>query len=81
MADKWIPDDLLFYAPTWVNFFENPTTVQFDHRVLGITTVTNCALLWLRCMKAGPSLPPRAKIAANVLIGVACAQVCVRGVR
>lgn len=34
MADRWIPDDLLAFSPTLRNFFENPTTVQFDHRVL-----------------------------------------------
>lgn len=34
MGDKWIPDDVLEYKPTWTNFTENPTTVQFDHRIL-----------------------------------------------
>lgn len=34
MADRWIPDDLLAFSPTLKNFFENPTTVQFDHRIL-----------------------------------------------
>lgn len=34
MADRWIPSDLLAFSPTWKNFFENPTTVQFDHRHL-----------------------------------------------
>ncbi|XP_011702299.1 PREDICTED: cytochrome c oxidase assembly protein COX15 homolog [Wasmannia auropunctata] len=40
MADKWIPDDLLGLSPVLKNFTENPTTVQFDHRILGITTLT-----------------------------------------
>ncbi len=32
-----VPDSsrLLFDAPLWRNFFENPLTVQFDHRMLG----------------------------------------------
>lgn len=34
MADKWIPDDILAFQPAWKNFTENPTTVQFDHRIL-----------------------------------------------
>nr|XP_006824222.1 PREDICTED: cytochrome c oxidase assembly protein COX15 homolog [Saccoglossus kowalevskii] len=46
MADKWIPDDILALSPTWRNFFENPTTVQFDHRLLGTTTATIVGLLW-----------------------------------
>ncbi|XP_076241900.1 heme A synthase COX15 [Calliopsis andreniformis] len=40
MANKWIPDDLLALAPKWKNFTENPTAVQFDHRILGITTLS-----------------------------------------
>lgn len=34
MADKWIPDDILAVSPVLRNFTENPTTVQFDHRIL-----------------------------------------------
>lgn len=36
MADRWIPSDILAMSPALKNFFENPTTVQFDHRVLVI---------------------------------------------
>lgn len=38
MGDKWIPDDILAFSPVRVNFTENPTTVQFDHRILVIFT-------------------------------------------
>lgn len=34
MGDKWIPDDILAFSPKLKNFTENPTTVQFDHRIL-----------------------------------------------
>ncbi|CAD5111118.1 DgyrCDS457 [Dimorphilus gyrociliatus] len=34
MADSWIPDDILAYSPKISNIFENPTTVQFNHRHL-----------------------------------------------
>ena len=34
MGERWIPDDLLAFSPTLRNVFENPTTVQFDHRIL-----------------------------------------------
>lgn len=34
MGERWIPDDLLAFSPTLKNIFENPTTVQFDHRIL-----------------------------------------------
>ena len=34
MADRWIPSDIMNFSPKWKNVFENPTTVQFDHRIL-----------------------------------------------
>lgn len=34
MGERWIPDDLLAFSPMAKNIFENPTTVQFDHRIL-----------------------------------------------
>ena len=34
MGDRWIPQDILDHTPKFKNFFENPTTVQFDHRIL-----------------------------------------------
>lgn len=34
MAGQWVPEDLLTMRPRHKNFFENPTTVQFDHRIL-----------------------------------------------
>lgn len=34
MADRWIPDDIMKFSPFLRNFTENPTTVQFDHRLL-----------------------------------------------
>ena len=36
MADRWIPTDLFAHEPKWRNFFENPTMVQFQHRILGL---------------------------------------------
>lgn len=37
MADKWIPSNIMALTPIPKNFTENPTTVQFDHRILGNT--------------------------------------------
>ncbi|KAB7497126.1 Cytochrome c oxidase assembly protein COX15-like protein [Armadillidium nasatum] len=39
MANRWIPTDLLTISPVLRNFTENPTTVQFDHRILGTTVL------------------------------------------
>lgn len=46
----------------WRNMFENPVTVQFDHRVLAITTFTSIVSLFLyvRRPSVKPHLPPTA---------------------
>ncbi|XP_031567577.1 cytochrome c oxidase assembly protein COX15 homolog [Actinia tenebrosa] len=73
MADRWIPTDLLAHHPTWRNFFENATTVQFDHRILGSTVVAAVTLLW--AMARPLALPGRAKLAVNCMAGMAGLQV------
>jgi len=39
MDGKLVPDGLLAHNPWYVNFFENVTTVQFDHRVVAYVVV------------------------------------------
>ncbi|OWF52787.1 cytochrome c oxidase assembly protein COX15 homolog [Mizuhopecten yessoensis] len=72
MADRWIPSDLFSYSPTWKNIFENPTTVQFNHRNLAESTVIAICGFWWMCRKA--PLPPRARLACNCLLGMAFVQ-------
>ncbi len=47
MAGSLIPDHILVLQPAWRNFFENVATVQFQHRVLAITTFTVIASFWI----------------------------------
>lgn len=67
MADKWIPDDILALQPKSSNITENPTTVQFNHRILGTSTLTLISVLWLISRKR--ILPPRA-YTATVAFGI-----------
>ncbi|XP_056004711.1 cytochrome c oxidase assembly protein COX15 homolog [Ostrea edulis] len=72
MADRWIPSDLLAISPTWKNFFENPTTVQFDHRHLAESSVLLIAIFWY--MSRSAPLPPRMRMAVNALLGMGLIQ-------
>lgn len=65
MADRWIPSDILAFSPTLRNFTENPTTVQFDHRILGTSTLLLISGLWFLSRKT--RLPPRAYTAATAV--------------
>ncbi|KAK7930843.1 hypothetical protein WMY93_007238 [Mugilogobius chulae] len=73
MGERWIPDDLLAFSPTLKNVFENPTTVQFDHRILGISTLAAITGLYLFSRKV--MLPKRAKMAISLLTAMAYGQV------
>ncbi|XP_043837946.1 cytochrome c oxidase assembly protein COX15 homolog isoform X2 [Dromiciops gliroides] len=73
MGERWIPEDLFTFSPVLRNVFENPTMVQFDHRILGITTVT--AITGLYFLSRRIPLPRRAKMAVATLLAVAYAQV------
>ncbi|KAJ3333442.1 Cytochrome c oxidase assembly protein cox15 [Blyttiomyces sp. JEL0837] len=59
--------------PLWRNFFENAATVQFNHRVLAMTTATAIVALWVSSRRL--TLPPRARLAVNSILGVMMLQV------
>ena len=65
---------LLFALPVWRNFFENPLTVQFDHRMLGYV-IGLLALFQLfnvaRLVKPGPVFTSAALVAAAIIVQVA----------
>lgn len=72
MADRWIPSDLFAKVPIWRNFFENSTTVQFDHRWLGQLTFVLASATWLYSRNL--PLPPRLRAASNIVMLLACFQ-------
>jgi len=64
-AGRAIPEDILAFEPKIVNVTENPTTVQFNHRILGTTTLAAITLLALKSRKL--PLHPRARTAVMAL--------------
>jgi cytochrome c oxidase assembly protein subunit 15 len=73
MGDYWIPPGMLALDPVWRNVFDNLTTVQFDHRVLALTTFTLIVIFWLGARNA--DLPRRARAGSNALLATAALQV------
>jgi cytochrome c oxidase assembly protein subunit 15 len=47
MDGKLVPADYLALSPWWRNPFENLAAVQFDHRVLAVSTFVAITLFWL----------------------------------
>jgi cytochrome c oxidase assembly protein subunit 15 len=75
MLGAWIPPGLLEQSPWWRNFFENRLTVQFDHRVLAISTFVVIIAYWAAARRA--QLPRRASRAAGALMHTAALQVAI----
>ena len=73
MGDYWVPPGLMALEPIWRNFFDNMTTVQFDHRLLAITTFALVVAYWFGARSV--DLPTRARPAANALLHTAIVQV------
>ncbi len=69
-----LPPDGLSLSPWRLNFFENPATVQFQHRVLALTALLLGVFLWRR-VRQSDMAAPQLKRAAGVVVFVLCCQV------
>jgi len=73
MGDDWVAPGILSLEPVWRNFFDNAAAVQFNHRVLAISTFLVIFVYWLRSRSV--QFPARAKKARNALLHTAVLQV------
>lgn len=70
MGGRIVPQDLIspYLTPTWRNAFENSTMVQFNHRVLAITTTGLIAATFIATRRL-PKIPNIASlIESNTLV-------------
>lgn len=52
MAGQWLPDGMWSMTPAYLNVFENPTTVQFNHRLLAVVTFLAILAVWLGAQRS-----------------------------
>lgn len=73
MGDGLVPPDYGFLEPFWLNMFDNPAAVQFNHRLVAILTFA--VILWLlaRTVRA-PETTARTRLAVHALAGMAAVQ-------
>jgi heme a synthase len=72
MDGSFVPAGYTELSPFIRNWFENVAAVQFDHRLLAMTTVGSVIILWLAAQRA--VLPGPARHALHVLLAVALLQ-------
>ncbi|MDA1089295.1 MAG: COX15/CtaA family protein [Proteobacteria bacterium] len=73
MDGGFVPDGMFDLSPVYLNFFENITTVQFDHRILAEATFVAIMVFWWRAGRA--ALTPAQALASKALALVAMVQV------
>jgi cytochrome c oxidase assembly protein subunit 15 len=71
MGGQWFPTDYFAKPGFFANFVSNPVAVQFNHRVLAITTVTAVFLLWCATMIRAEQ-PGVRGAASMLLLAVLC---------
>lgn len=75
MAGALIPAGLGTLDPWWINAFENPLTVQFDHRMAGYAVFALAIAMAVTALRGGAGTGPALRIAAivtvQVVIGIA----------
>jgi cytochrome c oxidase assembly protein subunit 15 len=73
MGDGWIPPDVLALRPAWRNFFDNASAVQFDHRILAMSTLVAVVVFWLFLRRS--ALTKHVEMAVHYLLAAVLIQV------
>ena len=66
MNGYFIPPGLFDMSPLYLNFLENRTTIQFDHRMLAYVLMIYIPFLWYRSSKY--SLSNRTHMAFHIML-------------
>ncbi|MEO5350092.1 MAG: COX15/CtaA family protein [Magnetococcus sp. YQC-3] len=72
MNGAWLPEGFLQMQPTFLNFFENMATVQWDHRLLATLVFLFVLRFWWLARSAPLSRP--ARLALHLLLGMLFVQ-------
>ena len=73
MDGRLIPTGYAELHPFIRNWFENVTAIQFDHRLLAMTTIAAALLLWAAGLRS--ALPAPTRVALWALLAAAAVQV------
>src|SRR5688500_273330 len=68
-----IPPELFMLEPWYLNFFDNMTTVQFDHRLIAWTLAILISIFWLRSRSV--PLDGSARLACSLLLIMLAVQI------
>lgn len=75
MLGQWVPDDISAMSPLWVNWFENPISVQFNHRISAYLLTLLIVLQWLVARASNAEQPHKTR--TWIILMITIAQVAV----
>jgi cytochrome c oxidase assembly protein subunit 15 len=73
MGGRVVPEGILYLDPAWRNGFENPVTVQFNHRILATLLFVLVPVFWHHSRRH--ALPRRIRIGFHLLLAILLIQV------
>ncbi|MEH6528112.1 MAG: COX15/CtaA family protein [Sneathiella sp.] len=68
MAGHFVPEELLYMQPWYVNFLENPAAVQFTHRMVAYAVAAVSVLLYLISRSQNIELAVRSSISYLLIV-------------
>ena len=76
MGDEWIPSDIFSLEPVYRNCMENTAAVQFNHRVLALSTLASITgMFYFARRHCFDVLPKFSRQALHSMIGMSYVQV------
>ncbi len=73
MNGQLVPNGLFSMEPIWRNFFENATTVQFDHRLIAILLFISVIIFYMAAIRKNP--PAMIKLSLHCMLAFVFIQV------
>jgi cytochrome c oxidase assembly protein subunit 15 len=73
MNGYWIPNGLYALQPWWLNWFDNTTTIQFNHRMIAWLLIFGIPAFWFYATRRIDE--PRIRLALHLLLGMLVIQV------
>ncbi len=73
MNGRFVPPEIFALEPWYLNFSNNISTVQFDHRLIAWLLAFLVPWFWLRVRRE--AAPRRARLAADLLLGALALQI------
>ena len=70
MDGQFVPEGAYATSPVWLTPFENVTTVQFNHRMMGYAVFASVIALFIAGMRQGLKAPTGAYLVAAVVVQV-----------